>query len=470
MISPISLVRQYGLRMDASEAFIQGYADGMRLDQRGQGKPCGKGFISSRKKCSAKGAQQLAQDLKAGDEGAKKRVAIGKRNAQNQQALRKAVAAAKGQKPYVKPTPELGQGGAIQKKGGELARVAKETPKAKSSSKQQQIDEKYASDNPTDADADNWLKEAVLEYSRPDKKKAESSALEEMKKTYGVHESFFTEGSPEHKLAKSIKDKGSLGDAVLANEKKTTAYREGMSGTQDYTWKSFSGWDGSQEDRLKGAERRVKSGKTEASRAKAQKEYDKLKAQKEEDQKSSQEAADRQNAKRSKPPEQRKAEIAAAFDKKSDEIFSKREALHERVKKGNKTAIEDVSRKVVFGLDTFDPLEVGTPKQYRDNAQQFNREAIRSHLQEVHRKGGGDAKALGLGKGKPELKDLRAAYRKAAMAAHPDRGGTREKFEQVRNAYERMMQQHYPGERSDGLDIFEVCGEHLVPRKQYYWC
>lgn len=469
MTSVISLSRQYGLRMDASEAFLQGYADGMRLDQRGQGKPCGKGFISARKKCSAKGAQQLAQDLKAGDEGAKKRVAIGKRNAQNQQALSKAVREAKGQKAYVKPNPEQEQGGAIQKKGGELARVAKEPPKGKAS-KQQEIDQKYASDNPSDADADNWLKESTLEYSRPDKKKADAEALEERKKAYGIHESFFVEGSPEHKLAKSIKDKGSLGDAVLAKDKQSEAYRSEMTGTQEYTWKSFSGWDGSQEQKLKSAERRVKSGKTEASRAKAQKEYEKLKAEKEEDQKSSQEAADRQNAKRSKTPEQRKAEIAASVDKKSSDIYAEREALHEQVKKNNKKAIEEASRRVVFGLDTFDPMAVGGPKNYRANAQQFNREAIRAHLQNVHQKGGGDASALGLSRGKPELRELRAAYRKAAMAAHPDRGGSREKFEQVRSAYERMMQQYYPGERSDGLDIFEVCGDHLVPRKQYYWC
>ena len=459
MTSVIRWARQYGLRMDASEAFIQGYADGMRLDQRGQGKPCGKGFISARKKCSAKGAQQLAADLKAGDAGAKQRVAIGKRNAQNQQALRKAVKAAAGQKPYVKPPVEQGQGGAIQKRGGELATVAKESTRDKDSTKQQSIDEKYASDNPSEADADNWLKEAVVEYSRPDKKKADAEALEEQKKAYGIHESFFVEDSPEHKLAKSIKDKDSLGDAVLAKDKQSEAYRSEMTGSQEYTWKSFSGWDGSQEQKLKSAERRAKTGKTEASRSKAQKEYDKLKAEKEEDQKTSQEAADRQNAKRSKTPEQRKAEIAASVDKKSADIYAEREALHEQVKKGNKKAIEETSRKVVFGLDTFDPMAVGGPKNYRANAQQFNREAIRSHLQNVHQKGGGDAKALGLGKGKPELKDLRAAYRRAAMAAHPDRGGSREKFEQVRSAYERMMQQHYPGERSDGLDIFEVCGD-----------
>lgn len=77
--------------------FSAGYEAGLlyRTDQRGQGKPCGRGFISSRKKCSPEKAKQLATDLKAGDEGAKKRVAIGKRNAQNTQKLKGQVKAAK---------------------------------------------------------------------------------------------------------------------------------------------------------------------------------------------------------------------------------------------------------------------------------------------------------------------------------------------------------------------------------------
>lgn len=90
MTSVSTVASYYGLRLDASEAFIQGYADGMRLDAKGQGKPCGRGFIAREKNCTPKGRKRLAADLKAGDAKAKARVATGKRNAQNQQKARRA--------------------------------------------------------------------------------------------------------------------------------------------------------------------------------------------------------------------------------------------------------------------------------------------------------------------------------------------------------------------------------------------
>lgn len=86
----ISIASYYGLRHDSSDAYILGYADGMRLDAKGQGKPCGRGFIAPGKNCTPKGRKRLAADLKAGDAKAKARVATGKRNAQNQQKARRA--------------------------------------------------------------------------------------------------------------------------------------------------------------------------------------------------------------------------------------------------------------------------------------------------------------------------------------------------------------------------------------------
>lgn len=89
MYSTQAWAAHYGLPLNAPEDFVQGYADGMRLDAKGQGKPCGRGFIPANKKCSAKGRQQLASDLRSGDLGAKARVARGKQNAMAQQAARR---------------------------------------------------------------------------------------------------------------------------------------------------------------------------------------------------------------------------------------------------------------------------------------------------------------------------------------------------------------------------------------------
>jgi hypothetical protein len=93
--SPQRLALHYGLRLDASEAFIQGYVDGMRLDQRGQGVACGRGWIPRSKKCSRDKASQTSKEAKA------KTVEKAKERAK----LKSEVKSAKGQKPYVKPKP-----------------------------------------------------------------------------------------------------------------------------------------------------------------------------------------------------------------------------------------------------------------------------------------------------------------------------------------------------------------------------
>ena len=68
------------------------------IDRKGQGKPCGKGFISASKKCSSEKAKQLAADLKAGDSGAKERVAKGRDLARSRQQLKREVERDKGKK------------------------------------------------------------------------------------------------------------------------------------------------------------------------------------------------------------------------------------------------------------------------------------------------------------------------------------------------------------------------------------
>lgn len=82
----------YGFRSDASEAFIQGYLDEVqRLDQRGQGVACGRGWIPRSKKCSRDKASQTSKEAKA------KTVEKSRERAK----LKGEVKAAKGQKPRV---------------------------------------------------------------------------------------------------------------------------------------------------------------------------------------------------------------------------------------------------------------------------------------------------------------------------------------------------------------------------------
>ena len=93
-LSSQRLALHYGLRLDASEAFIQGYVDEMRLDQRGQGVACGRGWIPRTKKCSRDKASQTSKEAKA------KTVERAKERAK----LKGEVKSAKGTKPYTKPS------------------------------------------------------------------------------------------------------------------------------------------------------------------------------------------------------------------------------------------------------------------------------------------------------------------------------------------------------------------------------
>ena len=98
-------------------------ATSARLDGKGDGTPCGGGWISKRKKGSKKGAQKLAASLKAGDKGAIARVQAGKKKAGDRQSLSRAVIADKGKKARDIPVPPPAQ------------TKAKRKPKAKAAPK-----------------------------------------------------------------------------------------------------------------------------------------------------------------------------------------------------------------------------------------------------------------------------------------------------------------------------------------------
>lgn len=99
------------------------------LDGKGDGKPCGGGWISKRKKCSQKGAQKLAASLKAGDKGAIARVQSGKKKAADRQVLKRAVIADKGKKAR-DIQPQSGATPGYQDKLRELSNLGTKPPNA----------------------------------------------------------------------------------------------------------------------------------------------------------------------------------------------------------------------------------------------------------------------------------------------------------------------------------------------------
>ena len=86
------------LGVNRTDSYLQGYLDVMenRFDRKGEGVACGRGWISRRKKCGRDKSRITSPEAKA-------------RTVEKQkvrQQLRGQVKAAKGQKPYVKPKPE----------------------------------------------------------------------------------------------------------------------------------------------------------------------------------------------------------------------------------------------------------------------------------------------------------------------------------------------------------------------------
>jgi len=70
--------------------------------------------------------------------------------------------------------------------------------------------------------------------------------------------------------------------------------------------------------------------------------------------------------------------------------------------------------------------------------------------------------------------DVRAAYLRKAKASHPDAGGTKQEFQNIQAAYERLGTQrrhqaavdarYYARRPNDIIDRINLCGNQPVPR------
>jgi hypothetical protein len=352
-------------------------------------------------------------------------------------------------------------GGGLVPKGGGLSTVPK--PKAEEGrgavGGQESIDQKYASENPSEADIDGWLQESAVEYTRPDPTRVEADTLVEMKKRFGVDELFTADPKLQKKHSK-IRDKKSLAAAVY---EKRQAYLKGIGGTFEPYHFGLDFEKTEYAPALRTAEKRMTSGKTEQSRAKAKAQYEKLMAKKEEYERDGPATAARQNAIYSAPKKEQIQQIMQTFDDKVAETLDAKAQQHAQVKQGNKRAMQDAMEGMVKHLDTFnlDGIDYNSFKNKQKRTQHY-RNVVRAHLTQSHQKGGGDASVLGL-QGKPQsAQELKTAYRQAAQSAHPDRGGSREAFDKVRGAYERLVDQHFPDLKKA---LFTLAGVAYAPEE-----
>lgn len=341
-------------------------------------------------------------------------------------------------------------GGGIVPAGGKLS-AAPKTPEAANAEGQEAINQRYASANPSQADVSGWLQDSIQEYLSPASDKAlHAEVLKELKIHHGVYEGHVTGDLAD--AYKKIRDRQSFAEgAADSNEHYVNVVRKGKLMTPEDVglWMN--------EPELKSAERRMKSGKTEGSRAKAKQEFEKLSAKKAERLAESAEIAEKMNSKYTAPREEQIQRYLKIYDDKFAAAKAEKEQLHQQFLKGNKKAVQTVTERVLKPLDTFSPTDMFEGSKKVKDPDRVYREAVRSHLIQTHQQGGGDAATLGL-QGRPNSpEELKAAYRRAAATHHPDRGGSRDAFEQVRGAYERLADEHYPDMRKS-LDPYFTWG------------
>ena len=116
-----------------------------------------------------------------------------------------------------------------------------------------------------------------------------------------------------------------------------------------------------------------------------------------------------------------------------------------------RTERANVDYKAIQDGDKVTIERIGKAEAYKlpGNYGVAHRPAIEAHLVRTFSKNGGDSKALGLKPGADfTVAELKNAYRSSSLKAHPDRGGSVEKFQALKESYDRML----PKAKSPALD------------------
>lgn len=367
-----------------------------------------------------------------------------------------------------KADPSLGELALRPKAGLEGTSESSSAPEAEESpdidSWLDEINAKYDPNTLSPKDADEWLKEATnayLEGSHP--ASIEAGALVVAKRELGL---WMGNNEDEQKRYNNIRTKQQLYEAVIQRDQDRLDELKQRTG-RDYYEPSDFRYDFYSSKDLEDAERRVKTGRTEKSRAAALEEVEKIKASLVESQEIAEKNARKANERVAMSRDEKIKRLDKQWESFKETTIQERQALKKDIDASEKaikkyfnnkkgTKVKFPQRAMNKGHDATIAAQdnvmaaLGIKMNYRsldenaDNYEQVQAEAVREYLHGVRQRSGGDAKVLGLSTNKPSAKELKQAYRRAASQHHPDHGGSREKFDQVRAAYERMMDDHYP--------------------------
>lgn len=310
----------------------------------------------------------------------------------------------------------------------------KEDPKIKKTT-QEQINDKYSSENPTDDDVKSWLADTIETRNNPTPQNVESRTAAEMARRNRRYES----GVDTDKFSSKIVDRKSYALAAQAAEQwEKRRYPDLVERRTDpAVWleSRMSRGDGLRVTQIPALEKKLATSKSDAVKKTVAKQLASLKEdvrRKPEVREQAQRDAAKWQAIYSSSKVDRVKQLEKDFDAESAKTKIEMEATYADIKKGKKSALEDA---------TNDAGRVGNVKRYPGSKPGTNRpisnEDIKDRLKEM-----GAAKSdkmFSVGKGTTKA-DIRQQYRALAGIHHPDKGGDPVKFRSLNDAYNKIME------------------------------
>jgi hypothetical protein len=342
----------------------------------------------------------------------------------------------KDEPPVVKPTPE-------PVKGGGLAVTKKEPAQDEQAPKKSifdQIDDDWASDNPSEDDAKAWINAHIEARFNPSATNVESRTADYFKDNFrGQFESRLDIKAG--KFSDRIIDRDSYAKAAQASEVWQRKNRpENVASLQDEdNWlrNRTVRFDGLKPSDIPGLEKKIATTKSEAVKKKAMRDLASLR-QDEADLPAIKERVKRDVARQTAIHTAKKADrieqLKQEFDAEAAKQKGKMESMYADLKKGKKSAVEDATfeaashagvgfRESSTKRGTYEPP---TNADFQDRLKEL---AVKkdTNLFKIYKK---TTKA-----------EIRKQYRTLAESAHPDKpGGSAEKFRRLTDAYNKVLE------------------------------
>ncbi len=346
---------------------------------------------------------------------------------------------------------------AKKKLGGAIATTPKkektdELPPLGTSERAVAIDEKYSKSNPTDADAQNWLKERIENDYEP----SEENILAEALSIATLVDPFDVTDSVSRKYAASVKDRASFAEAAYSYEqmrgKANGARGKGDDETDPKYWEELL-WTDADEDKLKSAKRRQTTGKTEASRKAATKEFEFLTTFKKSVPLDAKDYAAEAAKKFKAPKATRISQLETLFDERIKSTAAQLKKQSKEIKNGNPKAIDKATQalktRLKINFETVSPYAGMSDSQKLESILRKGfQESSRNELNDLDaakfylRRSAGfevSVKQAWDLKKRPTPADIKKEYRRLSLKLHPDAGGTAQSFRELTDDYERLL-------------------------------